>query len=1092
MSNCNYTRVLSTYHMSIRSVCKLISSFFSLCNSRKPTKASYIPQFFLTLLFLFILFETKLLAQDKLTNESAVYYADNVIDIKEEEKGNSDFSFVYDEVPVLLMIEGYGNYDLNVIYTNNDLLYVNVESLFRLLMIPSVAGQRGDNLSGFIEDESKPYFIDYSKKRIKVGEKIFSCENEMVKELGILYLESSLLAKAFGINLTFNYRSLLVGLKSNFELPVIKQQRLEKMRENLSKIQGDIVADTILNRNYSLFKSGMLDWSISSTQSSDASIKSKFGIGLGAELFYGEANVSVIYDNEYGFNDRNLYYRWRWVDNDKKIIKQAQIGKILNQPIAFYNSPLIGAVIRNSPTTVRKASGYYTINDYTEPSWTVELFINDVMVDYTKADASGMYFFEVPNVYGFTTLKLKFYGPLGEERMEERTINIPYTFMPENEFEYGITSGIIQDNSFSRYAKAEANYGVSKIVTIGGGFEYLSSIQNRPYIPFVKTSIQPFSKLTLIGEYAHGVRTKGLINYYFLKNALIKIDYTKYVKDQQATQFRYLEERKILLSLPYRFKKISGFSKLDFTQYVYETFKYNQTNIILSAYYKQFSANSMTQLNWTDNKPAYISSNSSLSWRLKRGFVFRPSTRYDHRQNSFTSYKIELEKKSRNSNFIISYERNMSFNDHIFSIGFRHDLSFAKTNVTGRHSKNINTISESAQGSITFGSGNKKVLTSKNSSRGKGGISLYPFLDLNNNGIFDPNEKMVKLSSVKVYGSNVVFSEKDSIIRMPNLNAFISYNIEFSDNDLESIAWRFKKKIYSILVDPNQYKRVDVPIVSVGEVNGMVYKNTNKELKGIGRILINFYKKDRNMFITKTLSESDGYISYLGFEPGEYFARIDSLQLSKLDLVSEPSQIDFTIKTSKEGDIVDGLDFVLQIPAIQNADAKDKAACLIQVSEFEHKVDAIAVQKQLKEALGCSAVIVSEGDIFKILIGGFEGRKEAGLLLPQLISMGYSDALIVLVDAYGETNKYELMNRGVFTVQLGAFAKKSNALALRSRLSWILDKTVVIEHEDGLYKVRFIDFHGRKAARVFMLKLLDQGISELFIVPVVSEHTFNL
>ncbi|MFA9399460.1 MAG: hypothetical protein ACERKV_14510, partial [Clostridiaceae bacterium] len=136
------------------------------------------------------------------------------------------------------------------------------------------------------------------------------------------------------------------------------------MRENLSKIQGDIVADTILNRNYSLFKSGMLDWSISSTQSSDASIKSKFGIGLGAELFYGEANVSVIYDNEYGFNDRNLYYRWRWVDNDKKIIKQAQIGKILNQPIAFYNSPLIGAVIRNSPTTVRKASGYYTINDY--------------------------------------------------------------------------------------------------------------------------------------------------------------------------------------------------------------------------------------------------------------------------------------------------------------------------------------------------------------------------------------------------------------------------------------------------------------------------------------------------------------------------------------------------------------------------------------------------------------------------------------------------------------------------------------------------------------------------------------------------------
>lgn len=966
MSSCNYIGKFSTYRMLIAVVSSVMQGFFLLFVNVKRFAFYNTPKYFLVLLLFFVISETKLFAQDKMSNESTFYYTVNVIDEEEEEKERKkkNNAFVYDEIPVLLIIEGYGNYDLDVIYTNNDLLYVNVEDLFRILMIPCVVTQRGDSLAGFIEDEDNTYFIDYRNKQIKVGKKIFSCKNEMVKEMGMLYLESSLLAEAFGINLTFNFRSLFVVLKSNFELPLFKQQRLEKMRKNLSKIHGEIVADTILNRNYNLFKFGMLDWSMSSTQSSNDLTNSKFGIGFGAEILYGEANVSARYDNKYGFDDRNLHYLWRWVDNDKKIIKQAQIGKISNQSIAFYSSPLVGAVIRNSPTTVRKASGYYTINDYTEPNWTVELFINDVMVDYTKADASGMYFFEVPNVYGFTTIKLKFYGPMGEERMEERTINIPYTFMPEKEFEYGITFGIIQDSSLSRYGKVEANYGLSRILTIGGGLEYLSSIQNSPYIPFVKTSIQPLSKLTLIGEYAHGVRTKGMINYYFLKNVSIKIDYTKYVKDQQATQFKYLEERKIILSIPYRYKKVSGFSKFDFTQYVYETFKYNQTNILLSAYYKQFSINSTTQLNWTENNPAYILTTNSLSWRLKKGFVFRPSTRYDHKQNTFLSYKIELEKKSRKSNFTISYEKNMSFNDHVFSIGFRRDLSFTRTNVTAMLSKYTNAISESAQGSITFGSGNKRVLTSKNSSVGKGGISIYPFLDLNNNGIFDQGEKMVKLSSVKVYGANVIFSEKDSIIRMPNLNAFISYNIEFSDNDLDNIAWRFKNKIYSILVDPNQYKRVDVPIVSVGEVTGMVYKNNNNSLKGIGRITVEFYKKDSDELIAKTLSESDGYIYYLGFAPGEYVARIDSLQLSKLDFVLEPSQVNFTIKTLEEGDIVDGLDFVLskkqnRIDTLKNSAFELKESHTLdeeQIDPQNEKIDRVVPTSNIEYRVQIRAV----------------------------------------------------------------------------------------------------------------------------------------
>ena len=235
------------------------------------------------------------------------------------------------------------------------------------------------------------------------------------------------------------------------------------------------------------------------------------------------------------------------------------MGRISNQTISFINSPVIGAAVRNSPTTVRKATGYYTISEFTEPNWTVELYINNVMVDYTKADASGLYIFKVPNVYGYTTLKLKFYGPLGEERTEERTMNVPYTVMPAGEFEYGLSAGILQDSSLSRFGRGEFNYGVNRILTVGGGLEYLSSIPNGAFIPFAKTTIQPFSKLTFTGEYAYGVKTRGLLDYYFWKDALLEIDYTKYVEGQLATRFNAHEERKVKLSIPFRYKKINGY-----------------------------------------------------------------------------------------------------------------------------------------------------------------------------------------------------------------------------------------------------------------------------------------------------------------------------------------------------------------------------------------------------------------------------------------------------------------------------------------------------------------------------------------------------
>lgn len=1010
-------------------------------------------------------------------------------DSYEEEKNEG--SFAYDGIPVLVIVEGYTRFYVDAVYANNDLLYVNIEDLFKSLNITSVSSQNSDILSGFIENENQKYTVDYNNRQIKVGEKTVNIQNGLIKEKGVFYLESSLFAEAFGILLTFNYRALTIILKSNFELPIIKQQRIEKLRENISKIKGEEIVDTVLHRNYHLFKFGTLDWSAASTQTWGETTYNHFGLGVGTELLYGEADVAVNYYDQYKFDNRQLNYLWRWVDNDKKLIKQAQVGRISNQTVAFINSPIDGITIRNSPTTVRKATGYYTINEFTEPNWTVELYINNVMVDYTKADASGLFIFKVPIVYGYTTLKLKFYGPLGEERSEERTINMPYTVMPTNEFEYGLSAGILEDSTSSRFGRGEFNYGVNRILTVGGGLEYLSSIPNGAFIPFAKATVQPFSRLTLNGEYAYGVKSRGLLDYYFMKDALFEVDYTKYTAGQLATQFNADEERKVKLSIPFRYKKIIGFSKFDFTQNVYKAFNYNQGNIIVSAFYKQFSANSSTQINWVDQKTAYTTSELALSYRLKNGFNLRPSAIYSVSDSKFMSCKFAVEKSIPRGFFSISYERNILFNDNYINFSFRYDFSFARTNISLSHSNGKIYTNESAQGSFAFGSGNKTVHVSNNASVGKGGISVYPFLDLNQNGVFDKGEHMVNLSTVRVVGSKAIYNEKDSIVRIPDLIPFTKYILEFNDNDLDNISWRFKYKTYQVLVDPNQFKRIDIPVVSVGEISGMVYMNQDNTLNGLGRITVKLIKRNNTKWGAETLSESDGYIDYMGLEPGEYVAYIDSTQLSNLDYTVEPKQIEFTIKALEEGDVVNGLNFVLKsnvktevartdslphinVEQIINQENRDTLSVFNSFLIIGSSKDSLLQRSgKTDERIIKLNSLIDENN--QTLISGNNSEKDSLEIIISKLQTRMTIQTLVwgeLCDTYGN-----------YYIQCGAFKYESNAKRLALYIQQYTNLRVGIALHNGLYKVRVECVSLKMNAEQIKAKLKTKSVGDdMFIV----------
>jgi hypothetical protein len=820
----------------------------------------------------------------------------------------------YEEIYLTARVQGVGAFDLNALYVyDSGQLLLPVADIFRFLHLKTEISTHADTISGFIVDESNRYLIDHPNKQIFANGETYTVQNkDLIKTETGLFLDHLLFGQIFGLHCDFNFRALSLEIKPDFEVPVIREMRLVQFRKNVQQLRGEVEVDTALNREYHLFRFGMVDWMFSSTQNTAQPNDTRLRLAAGAELAGGETNLILNYSTRYGIDNQYQQYYWRWADNKPKAIRQVRVGTINPSYIASVYDPVVGFSVTNAPTTYRRAFGEYTISDYTEPGWTVELYVNKVIVDYQTADAMGFYSFDVPLVYGSSEVMLKFYGPYGEERVEEQFINIPFNFLPPGEVEYRVSSGLVADGENSRFGRAEVKYGLNRFVTVGGGMEYLSAVATGSKIPFLTASVTPFRNFLVTGEYAHGVRSNALLNYRLSSGATFELDYTRYVPGQKAIRFDYREQRKAALSVPMRFSFLNGHSRWSFQQNVYEHSTYNTANVTISAFRGRHNANLSAYANWLKNGDPVVYGNLGFGFRTDRGFTLRPQGQFDITRGEITSVKAELEKRIFRSGYVsVSGEENFRSDYWSVALSFRWDLPFAQTNLSARVSSNDFSSTVGGSGSFAFGGGNGYVYKDNRPATGRGGVTITPFVDINHNGVRDDGEPLASGLDVRMSGGRILSNRNDSIIRIVGLEPYTSYLLTLNDHGLEQISWQLKHKNIRVEIDPNQFKKIDIPVLPMGEVNGWVYIEDEKGTRGLGRIVINFFTDD-GVLVASTMTESDGGFTFLGLPPGKYNAQVDSAQLSGLKMTSTPLKMDFELEPMYDGDIVYDLRLIIR------------------------------------------------------------------------------------------------------------------------------------------------------------------------------------
>ncbi|MEP7238206.1 MAG: hypothetical protein ABI685_10090 [Ferruginibacter sp.] len=829
----------------------------------------------------------------------------------------------YEQILITLNVQRIGSLEIPAIVYGRS-VYLSVKDLFDFLKVRNYPTNAFDSISGFFINPKSTYLIDKSNNKITYNGRIYKLKpNDLINDPTTLYLKSDYFGQIFGLDCAFDFRSLTVTLSTKLELPAIREMQLELMRRNMSQLKGEKKADTVIRRSFPLFHIGVADWSVTGTQQTQGRSNTRANLGIGALALGGELNLSLNYNSDEKINLRQQYYQWRYVNNDLAAIKQVTLGKIFAQSVSSIYAPVNGLQITNTPTTYRRSFGTYTLSNTTEPDWTVELYVNNVLINYTKADGSGFYSFEVPMLYGNSVVKLRFYGPWGEEQTTEKYISIPFNFIPFRKLEYNVTGGVVNDAGKGLYARAAVNYGLGRRITIGGGVEYLSTVTSGKFMPFVNTSLSLGQHFLFSGEYVYGVRSKEVLSYRAASNLQVDASYTKYDKAQTAVMFSYLDEKKVVVSMPFRAKRFTAYSRLTLNQFTLPyskgtgfKSKYTSAEFLLSAVVVGVSSNLTTYAILSTPGNPLVYSNLSLTFRLPANIRFTPQAQYEYRTKNFSMIKAAVEKSIFNRGFLnIAYEKNFA-NTFIItptntvSVGLRYNFSFAQTFFSATSSRNVIATTQGARGSLVYDGKTNYLGALNQSSVGRGGIVILPFLDLNCNGKHDAGEPRVLGLNLRVNGGRIERNDRDTTIRINGLEAYTNYFIELDKNGFDNVAWQIKKQTLSVTIEPNNLKLIEVAVAVVGEVAGTVFLKDVKGKNGLGRIIVNIY--DSNLKLAgKTLTEADGYFSFMGLAPGSYTAMVDPLQMEKLQMRASPVAA-FTIAPKTDGDVADGLQFILQ------------------------------------------------------------------------------------------------------------------------------------------------------------------------------------
>lgn len=828
-------------------------------------------------------------------------------------------------------------------------LILPLTDIVEALEFPIDVDVENGRAQGWFLDENRLFSLDLDASKVVIAGEVRPVDPAFVEQLpDDIYVDARTLATWFPIDINYDIPNLILDIESREPLPIeARLLRDQKRKRVFGQRGGDKSKYPKLEVPYKWItwpvSDTTLDFTVTSSDEGPTLTRNYTTLAT-ADVGKLNADIFISGTQDKYINVARVKLGRQSPDGDllgKLNATKFAIGDIFGPQISHMTRTKIGrgVVIANTPLGSETEFDRITLQGDLQLGWEVELYRNEVLLDFRESQDDGRYLFEdVPLLFGVNVIKLVFYGPQGQQREDIRQIRIGPDQIKPGSHSYNVafnqqdrltlTGDDDDDNTDgfqgkSRYA-AQYKYGINKNLSVGANFAS---------IPFegghkvytgtnVVTSLGPvYMRGDLTKDVAGGwagtfsgqtqLFGVSLFGEHTILNDFLSEEYSD-ENDPQESESRL---------------RLDGVIRADFLPHIpyalnvtHDSFKSrDKTTTIqnrLSTAIGRASVSNTLNLTLTD--PAESDDTRTASGTFQLGGSIG-----DVRTRGQIGYDISPEPAVSTIALSGDWKLNPRLNARAgvskdlsddgltsYSAGVNTEFEIVAAGVQGEYD-DVGNYSAKLKLSYSWGKdgaeGGLRVAAKPTAERGTMTARVYRDLDGDgkfSEGIDEP------LEGVSFASGRLKLKQKtnaEGLAFVTSLDTYEPVNFSIDQGSLEDPYWIATPEGVEVTLRPGVPGHMDFAVVSTGEIDGVIYRQDDKWSEPVSEVGIQLISINGDL-VREVRSQYDGFYLIEFIRPGTYKLRIDPEQLARLGL---PEVAPRSIQIGPDGTILNGEDFVI-------------------------------------------------------------------------------------------------------------------------------------------------------------------------------------
>lgn len=848
---------------------------------------------------------------------------------------------------LLILQMRFGRYILSdgiIGYIHRGGVLLSLDEVARALEFPITVDLGAGQATGWFLNKNRRFSLDVARREIVVEGRADSFDPSLVElHSDGIYVDATLFGRWFPIDIEFDLARLIINVTSREPLPIEQRLEREKARARLKRggaarpVYPRVVApyrflgwpfiDANSNFNY---RGGVLEGR-----------EAQYSGLISGDLCYMSSVLFVAGDDDSLTDARLTLGR---SDPDGNLLgpfhaRSLNFGDIFSPQIPLISRSRAGrgAEISNFPLSRASEFDRTILRGELPLNWEVELYRNEVLLDFHLPRADGRYeFIDVPLLYGLNVLRLVFYGPQGQKREEVQRILVGPGLVRPGKLYYRLAANQ-QDKYLFRVREpvwedelegkgrffAEYELGIGRAFSVSGGGASLPFEEGRRHYASLglRTAILgAFARLDVSQEYRGGTALQLATQVNFLGHNLFVehgrfFDFaSEWIREERdpvesLTRLR-LDGVIPLWPLPRMPFSVTG----DLER---RESGRTRTNVLnrLSMFLLGISVSNTLNVSQSSGGGAEtttrVDGSLLVSGRLKR-LSLRAQLNYepppDHRFISVAltgGYEIP-------QNFLLRLTANRQLLDDrrvSYSVGLNRAFDAFLFGVDGRYEDDENfTVRLSISFSFGWQPHSKRLLFQSRKMGKNGAASVRVFLDKNQNGRFDAGDRPLPGVRLRHRGRAVKETDANGVVFIPDLSSYRPTDITIDVGSLEDPYWIPTSEGVTVIPRPGKSVLLEFPIIATGEVDGMVYLRRGTSINGVSNVELQLVNT-KGKIVQQVKTAYDGFYLFTLVPPGRYTVRVSPDQVKRLNLAQPP---DREAVIEGNGNIVGGVDFTIE------------------------------------------------------------------------------------------------------------------------------------------------------------------------------------